>query len=342
MPGGFARAGLLPDKGRHVMADPELRCIAAHERDAVLDLLAGWLDDRAFFARYFAHDPTFRDDLCFVALRDGRPVSTLQVFRKTVQVDGARLAVAGIGNVYTDPAHRGAGLAGALLTHALGALADHDFDVSLLFATRLEFYGRFGWRAVPRTLSFLAAGGSGEPDAVEAFNAERDLAGVRAVYDAYNAGVPGAVVRDATYWNGQLRYAAYPDERFVVARHAGTLIAYARATPLYDLYVVHEHGCLPGATPALAALIAALHAGAPAALPGTLLQLAPDADLAAALGAYGLEPHTIEDRCWMWRVLDAPRLATRLGVPVAAVEAEDFFASLLPAARSRYWLADRF
>ena len=42
------------------MADVTLRTIAPDERDAVLDLLAGWLNDRAFFARYFAFDPTFR------------------------------------------------------------------------------------------------------------------------------------------------------------------------------------------------------------------------------------------------------------------------------------------
>ena len=43
------------------MTDLEFRTIAPHERDAVLDLLANWLEDREFFARYFRHDPGFRD-----------------------------------------------------------------------------------------------------------------------------------------------------------------------------------------------------------------------------------------------------------------------------------------
>ncbi len=323
------------------MADLVLRCITAAERDAVLDLLAGWLD-RAFFARYFAHDPTFRDDLCFVATVGGRPVSTLQVFRKTVQVDGARLAVAAVGNVYTDPAHRGAGVASALLAHALPVIAQHDFDVSLLFATRLAFYGRFGWRSVPRALTFVAAGGGADAaPALEPFDRARDLAAVRAVYEAYNAGVPGAVVRDAAYWDGQLHYAGNPGERFVVARRAGSVIAYARATTLYDLHVVHEHGCRPGETAALAALIAGLHAGAPP-LPGTLLQVVPDPALADALAARDLALHTVDDGCWMWRAIDAERLAARLRLPMSAVQAEDFFTELLPATRSRYWLSDRF
>ena len=39
----------------------EFRTIRTDERDAVLDLLAHWLGDREFFARYFHHDPAFRD-----------------------------------------------------------------------------------------------------------------------------------------------------------------------------------------------------------------------------------------------------------------------------------------
>src|SRR5215510_1440783 len=118
-----------------------IRTIAPQERDAVLDLLGGWLD-RAFFARYFAHDPTFRDDLCFVAADGDRLVSTLQVFRKRVRVDGATLAVGGVGNVYTDPNFRTGGIASALLQRAIAAMQEQGFDLSLLFASRLDFYGR--------------------------------------------------------------------------------------------------------------------------------------------------------------------------------------------------------
>src|SRR5215468_8753573 len=101
------------------MPSIEIRTIDPSERDTVLDLLADWLNDRAFFARYFAHDPTFRDDLCFVATDAGRIVSALQVFRKEVRVDGAVLAGGGVVNVYTDPAHRGTCLDESLLERAL-------------------------------------------------------------------------------------------------------------------------------------------------------------------------------------------------------------------------------
>ena len=324
------------------MADVVLRTIAPRERDAVLDLLAGWLNDRAFFARYFAHDPSFRDDLCFVAELDGRMISTLQVFRKAVRVDGAVLDVACVGNVYTDPTCRAGGTASALLERALAAMEPHGFDASLLFASRLDFYARFGWRSLTRQLSFISGGTTSAPATPpETFDVARDLESVMAVYDAYGRGVPGATARDAAYWNGQLRYAGNPDERFLVARRAGQVIAYARGTTLYDFPVITEHGCAAGEAAALADLIVHLHRDA-TGYPGSLAQLAPDAALAAALAERGLAVRGIDDGLWMWHPLSGERLAAALRLPVATVRAEGFFAELLPAGRSRYWMSDRF
>lgn len=316
------------------------RTIHSGERDAVLDLLADWLNDRAFFARYFAHDPTFRDDLCFVATDDGRMVSTLQVFRKTVRVDGAALAVGGVGNVYTDPAYRAAGLASALLERAIAAMQEHGFDVSLLFASRLDFYARLGWQSHPRYLSFIDPGAAAAGRTVaEPFDAARDLDAIRAIYAVHGGASAGATIRDAAYWAGQLRYAGNPDERFAVARRGGQVVAYARATALYDVNVLIEHGCAPGEESALADLVCHLHAGAAT---GTLAQLMPSDALDAPLRERGLSVQAVEDHSWMWRVINPSQLATTLHVPETAVHQPGFFAEILPAARSRYWLSDRF
>jgi predicted acetyltransferase len=314
------------------------RTIEPAERDAVLDLLSGWLD-RAFFARYFAHDPTFRDDLCFVATDAGRIVSTLQVFRKRVRVDGAALEVAGVGNVYTDPAYRAAGLASVLLERAIAAMPQHGFDLSLLFASRLDFYARFGWRSHLRYLSFIEPvpmPASVEP---EAFDRARDLDSVMAVYAAHSGAIAGATLRDPTYWAGQLHYAGNPDERFAVARRNGAVVAYVRTATLYDFNVVIEHGCAPGAEARLADLIRDRHAGAPT---GTLAQLVPSAELDDLLAARGLTVRAVEDRSWMWRVIDPAALASKLRLAEAAVTRDGLFDEILPAERSRYWLSDRF
>src|SRR6185437_5576744 len=97
------------------MSDLEFRTIVPHERDAVLDLLAEWFNDRAFFVRYFEHDTGYRDDLCFVAADKRRIVSTLQVFRRPVRINGVVLQVGGVGNVFTSAEYRERGVASELL-----------------------------------------------------------------------------------------------------------------------------------------------------------------------------------------------------------------------------------
>src|SRR5512140_1839730 len=108
------------------MSQLEFRTIRPDERDAVLDLLQHWLGDRDFFARYFHHDPAFRDDLCFVAVDQGRIVSTFQVFRKSVRLNAATVDVGGVGNVFTLPEYREHGLAGELLTRGVRAMQEHE------------------------------------------------------------------------------------------------------------------------------------------------------------------------------------------------------------------------
>jgi len=309
----------------------------------VLDLLDAWIS-REFFVRYFEHDPAFRDDLCFVAADGDRLVSTLQVFAKDVRLGGTTVRVGGIGNVYTAPEYREQGTASQLLTRAIAAMDALGFDLSLLFAVRLAFYGRHGWVSHPRQFVFIDAGTVADSSGVriEPFDPERDLAEVMALYDAYNGSLAGTVVRDRRYWLGQLRYAGNFSEDFLVARAGDRIVAYARATPLYDLYVVMEHGFVPSYDAALVDVICRLHGHQGRALPGTLTQLATEPRIVAALGARGLSLRTVDDVFWMWRVISPTRLAAKLGITVTEVERDDFLARVLPSDRSVFWLSDRF
>ncbi len=326
-----------------------VRAVARHERAAVLDLLDEWIS-RDFFGRYFEHDPAFRDDLCFVATAGGRIVSTLQVFEKLVRVDSATLRVGGVGNVFTTAACRARGLASQVLTHAIAAMEAQGFDLSLLFATRLEFYGRHGWSSHLRHLIFI------DPEravlstishryVIEGFEPERDLDAVMGVYNAYCERLPGTTVRDRRYWLGQLRYAGNTDEDFLIARTKaadGPIVAYARGTPLFDYYVIMEHGCLPGHESALTDLVCRLHGAEGSALPGTLAHLATEPKVREALTARGLTHRVIEDVFWMWRVISPTRLAQKLGLTPAEVDREDFWMRLFPPERSLFWTSDRF
>lgn len=325
------------------MSDLDFRTIMPHERDAVLDLLGQWFGDREFFARYFRHDPGFRDDLCFVATDQGRVVSTLQVFRKPVRLNGAVVQVGGVGNVFTTEAYRERGVASQLLTRAVAAMDEHGFDLSLLFAVRLAFYGHLGWQSHLRHLVFIepAKVPSDGPFAIAPFAAS-DLDAVMAIYDSYNAGFSGPTVRDSRYWQGQLRCAGNPHEDFLVARAGHEIVAYARGTLLYDFYVIMEHGFLPGHDEALAQLMCRLHSTAATAFPGTIAQLAIAPAVQHRLRERGLTLRTVEDVFWMWRITSPQRLATKLGMGEAELEADDVFFRLLPPEQSVYWIADRF
>lgn len=325
------------------MSDIEFRTIASHERDAVLDLLAHWLDDRAFFARYFQHDPSFRDDLCFVAVDRDKIVSTLQVFRKQVRLNDAVVQVAGVGNVFTAAEYRERGLASQLLTRAIAAMDQHEFDLSLLFATRLVFYGHHGWQSHVRHLVFIERADAWPTGKYPiAPFLESDLASVMRVYDSYAGGLSGSTVRDRQYWLGQLRYAGNPHEDFLVARNGGEIVAYARGTSLYDFYVIMEHACLPGHEEALAELVCRIHATEAAALPGTITQLAIAPVVQERLRSWGLTLRSVEDMFWMWRVVSAERLGTKLGVAPGELATDDVYHRLFPPERSVFWIADRF
>lgn len=325
------------------MADLEFRTIAPQERDAVLDLLENWLGDREFFARYFLHDAGFCDDLCFVATDGGRVVSTFQVFRKPVLINGAVVQVGGVGNVFTAAEYRERRVASQLLTRGVAAMEEHGFDLSLLFAVRLAFYGRLGWQSHVRHLVYIepAAVAAAGPYTIEPFVAT-DLDAVMHIYDVYSGGFSGSTVRDRRYWEGQLRCAGNPREDFLVARDGGEIVAYARGTPLYDFYLVMEHGYRPGHAGALAQLVCRLHGHEAAAFPGTIAQLAVAPDVQAQLQQRGLTVRTVEDVFWMWRIISPERLAAKLGVPAAELMRDDVFFQLLPPERSVFWIADRF
>lgn len=322
----------------------ELRSIRQSERERVLDLLAEWYGDREFFARYFRHDPSFRDELCFVACDGDRIVSTFQVFRKRIRSAYGTLEVAGVGNVFTTPAYRRRGIAFRLLEYGLRQLPAHGFDVSLLFASRHEFYGALGYHCHTRLLTLITGHcAPAEPGQyrIRPFTAA-DLPAVCGLYDRYAQSLLATTVRDDAYWRGQLHYAGNPQESFLVATRGDEVVAYARATPLFDLYVIMEHAVAPEHREALAELVAAHHAAGGAQAPATLAHLEHEPQVTARLNQLGLATSRVEDRFCMWRVIDPEVLSRKLGGAEKVSAAEELWARLFPPERSVYWIADRF
>lgn len=348
----------------------ELRPARGGEREQVLDLLALWYGDRDFFARYNHHDPGFRDELCLVACEGGRIVATAQIFERIVNLRGTRVRLGGIGSVYSLESHRGRGLGSALMRLAVTTMERAGFEVSLLFAERLDFYARFGWRPVTRQFSALAdtqAMSAATGFRLARFEPERDLDQVAALHRAYSGRFDATAVRDLAAWRGNLRYAGNPREYFVVCRRdaADAIAAYARAMLFHGFPMVMEYGYAPEATDAMIALIQHIGEVASGITPSLALEGGSESDAAtlrnsadapsrALLVTHSAHDPALEetlraagvflmhhpDNFFMWRVVAPERLARRLGV--AADEAEAALFAMLQGPNALYWTADRF
>jgi hypothetical protein len=265
----------------------------------------------------------------------------------------------GVGTVFTREDARRRGLAEKLLEWAATDMTARGMCVSVLFAARIPWYSRLGWRSfgVRRTLLERGSGGPSEstgPEA-EAFVPERDLAAVRALYEAYSGDLPG-VARDDALWQASLRNSGNPEEEFLVARAGGELVAYLRAVVLSGILVVMEFGRTPGFEDALARLFVELMEPrvpdplATGAKPSAELRrvastvgLHFDPDLGAALARRGIIQKEHADPTCMLRCMDADALGSRLGVPRQEGEApNDFLFRMLPPEDLTFWPADRF
>ncbi len=86
-----------------------------------------------------------------VAIHAGnRPVSHALSRLCTVEAEGRSLRVGMIGLVYTDPAHRRAGLAARCIETAIERLAGHGADVTVLWSDQPGYYERLGFLPAAR------------------------------------------------------------------------------------------------------------------------------------------------------------------------------------------------
>lgn len=348
------------------MPNASIRTLRRDEREAVLELLDQWpLSDgwrgRDYFRRYIDCDPTYADENFHVAEQDGALVSCVQIFPRAIRAGATAIPVGGIGSVFTNEKARGSGVATQLLEASVAAMRERGMELSLLFASRHDFYARLGWMLWPRkrplwiTTDALAA-----PDParrVEAFDAARDLDAVMALHECYSASRDGTTVRDRALWTGNLAFGGNPTEEFQVSRDAaGHVVAYARTSLFEGFCAVLELGRAesPEAVAALADLV--LRAMAPregdafAARAGkssadfrrTLLAPTHDDEaLDAALAAGGVLIKHFEEKGSMLRIVDADALGRRFGASPGE-SPESLLRRVLPPERLVCWPADRF
>ena len=355
----------------------EVRAAHRSERDEVLDLLARWYDDRAFFARYNRNDPGFRDALCLVARDGGRLVSTVQIFDRAINLDGQPVPMGGIGSVFTLEEYRHKGVASALMRLSVETMIREGFEVSLLFAERLTFYNQFGWREVDRKFSILGAAAAidvRDGFVIDSFETERDLGEIAAIHRGYSGRFNVTAVRDDAAWRANLKFAGNQplrpgegsEEYFIVCRDAARIAAYARVTRFHGVSMIMEYGYVDGARGIDAMLAtfkylgqaagslpvtvksvgdhrraALLHSASNPAEPSVLVtHTAHDPALEKALNDAGCPVAHHTDNNYMWRILAPDKIARRFTTTpeAASARASELFAD----SGSVFWTADRF
>jgi predicted N-acetyltransferase YhbS len=354
----------------------EFRAARKSERDEVLDLLALWYNDRAFFALYNQNDSTFRDDLCLVAVDNGCIVSTVQIFNRQLNFSGEPVSMGGIGSVFTREDYRHRRVASELMRLAVATMERERFELSLLFAERLTFYNQFGWREVGRKFSvLLQAAQIAAPRDIEidSFEAARDFDAIASIHRGYSRRFNVTVVRDIDAWRSNLMFAGnqplHPGEGsaeyFVIARRAGAVpAAYARVTRFHGVAMVMEYGYAPENIDAMLALFrhlgevaiggqssftlkgdhrraGLLKSDRPDAAPGVIVtHTAHDPVLEQRLRAANCPVMHHADNFYMWRAISPAMLAKRLDV--APERAEERMLEIVQSDASLFWTSDRF
>jgi predicted N-acetyltransferase YhbS len=157
--------------------------------EAILDATYEiWNDGltRPAYGRYYAAQvktPWGRDHLRRVALVEGHDLlASAKIYSLDAILDGAPVRVAGLGAVFTQPAHRGRGAARELIDRVLVGEAAAGADIALLFSEiGADYYARLGFDVVATTGCELRVAQSerhGAPMTMVRGGEDRDLADI--------------------------------------------------------------------------------------------------------------------------------------------------------------------
>ncbi|MBM4085292.1 MAG: GNAT family N-acetyltransferase [Planctomycetes bacterium] len=259
MPSEPAPQVLVMPRSNAVSRPAEVRAAAPQDTDEIIRLLDGiWsFQDNA---AWLGSDPGYQPHQTRVFVADDRIVTVLQVFSRPMRVGHDVRKVGCIGNVATLPDYRGRGHATRLLEDAIAYMEREGYDLSMLFTGVPPLYEKLGWKAMPQSIvSFRIREDVDLPYDSDGRigDWERDLAGVMRVYDEFNRGRTGTVVRTDDCWRAQLRWLREEDPAgFLVAERGGEIVAYTRCRK--DANFIMEYGYLPGWEDAMTSLFVQL------------------------------------------------------------------------------------
>lgn len=236
--------------------------------DAILDASHGlWhegLTRRAYAQYYAAQRKTAwgRAHLERFALVDGGDViASAKRYNLTMSLAGCAVRTAGIGAVFTQPAHRGRGQGRAIVERLLERSAADGFEQALLFSEiGAAYYSALGFDEIPTfdlTLRVAESARHGAPATLVRFADDRDLThiaalgSVRAERHAFHLERDEALVQHAITKKRLLAGLGPPGARevqFCIAEEGAMAVAYVvitasgGAAPVDRSAVSSEHG----------------------------------------------------------------------------------------------------
>jgi len=347
----------------------EVRTLQPSDREAVLERLAEWtLPDgwrgSEWLRRAIDHDPTYEDDLVWIATEGDELLSCVRVVPRSLRILGHAVPTGGVATAFARPNHAEGEVARAILQEAVAEMRRRGFELSLLFAAYRSFYADLGWRSWKGQHTLVKPsthpppvrpGGAPGADVETRGFKPADLGALRELHTVYSADRHGVVARDEALWRATFDLAGNPGEDFRLALRGGQVVAYLRAAYLYGVLTAMELGRLSDGADGLALLVRDLlepRQPDPLAPPGSdsaafraqvLLPAFDDLQLTVAMEHLGLASHPLVDESAMLRCLDLEGFARRIGADVFEGESpHEFLVRILPEDRFVFWPADRF
>lgn len=236
----------------------EFRCLKPEEFEVWTQHCASVFEESAeYFARHFLNDPKADFEGIFVALDQGRIVSTVRVFTRAVYLKGRKIDMGGIGEVSTQKEYRGRGINAKLLQMAVDYMERKELPISMLFTETNHHYARQRWFTVNKRYYRTPL------NEVEALDEslrlrpleEADWPAVRGIHDLFSSGLDGVLVRDdPEYWEKWVKCEL--KDGWVLERE-GRVLAYLALESRKDFTAIREFGQLPDAGVLLPMLAAA-------------------------------------------------------------------------------------
>lgn len=192
--------------------------------------------------RYFTDNPRCELEDVYV-LKDGRElIASLIAYRFNQYQEEVPIPVIGIANVMVAPDRRRHGVAGFLISRALGLFEEEEIPASILFPFEHGFYRHLGWGYAGEvrqyhveTTQLLNSGNDEDDDdelSVRLFR-EEQLSQLMEFYDAVAVRSNGMLKRNEGYWREKI---ITVPRQVVLAYYSGEIIGYL----IYSLNRIHE------------------------------------------------------------------------------------------------------